>query len=637
MNRKRWASLLLAGAMALSLAACTNEGAPSPSPSVQPSESPAPGASPAGAYRAGTYTASAAGKNGDVTVEVVFTEAAIKSVTVTAHQETEGIAEPALERVPKAVVDGQTLAVDAVAGATITRDAILAAVESCVAEAGGDAAALKTPAAGGEKETVSYEADAVIVGAGAAGMNAALEASQAGLKVLVLEKGATIGVSNAAQAGGPSACETVVQAEEDQTVTVETLFRYMYDYSHSLANAGLLRNVLSVSGETINSMVEAGVGMYLRPDNYGAGFRARHGFEERGDDRFQPVKEKVESLGGQFLLETAGKSVIMENGAAAGVLAERSDGTPVEVRAKAVLICTGGYLGNEAMMAEHFGEVKINPLGNTLSDGAGINMVVEAGGVLDRNWSIIANEFAGANQKGGGWSFSANQNFKYAVYGGLMVNREGERFFNEEVIATMALSEGGEATLREGLYYSVIDQAYFDACREEGIYSYLGSPENWYVGKMTLAAALLDQNEAQLQEAIDQGWACKADTIEEAAAYFGLENLPQTVAEYNAMCEAGEDTRFYKDPTFLTSVSEGPFYVFEYEPSAWGTLGGVKVDSRLRALTAGNEAIPGLYVAGVDAGSMYTAPYYSNEGAALGLAMASGTWAAKEMVQYLAG
>ena len=225
MNRKRWASLLLAGAMALSLAACTNEGAPSPSPSVQTSESTAPGASPAGAYRAGTYTASAAGKNGDVTVEVVFTETAIESVTVTAHQETEGIAEPALERVPKAVVDGQTLAVDAVAGATITRDANLAAVESCVAEAGGDAAALKTPAAGGEKETVSYEADAVIVGAGAAGMNAALEASQAGLKVLVLEKGATIGVSNAAQAGGPSACETVVQAEEDQTVTVETRFR----------------------------------------------------------------------------------------------------------------------------------------------------------------------------------------------------------------------------------------------------------------------------------------------------------------------------------------------------------------------------------------------------------------------------
>ena len=639
MKFKKLTSLLLSGAMVLSLAACSasqpgESGTPAPSASASPEGTPAAGT----AYTAGTYTASAAGKNGDVTVEVVFSDTAIESVTVTDQAETEGIADPALERIPAAVVDGQTLAVDAVAGATITSEAILTAVADCVTQAGGDVAALQTPAESENSgETLSYEADVVIVGAGAAGMNAAVEAAQSGLKVIVLEKGASIGVSNAAQAGGPSACETVIQEQEGQDVSVETLFNYMYDYSHSLSNAALLRNVLSVSGETINTMVEVGVGMYLRPDNYGAGFRARHGFDEGGDARFAPMKEEVESLGGQFLLETTGEEVIMENGTAVGVLASQPGGVTVEVRAKAVLVCTGGYLGNEDMIHEHFGNVTVNPLGNTLSDGAGINMVVEAGGTLDRNWSIIANEFAGSNHKGGGWSFGANQNFTYAVYGGLMVNREGERFFNEETIATMALSEGGEATLREGLYYSVIDQAYFDACREEGIYSYLGSPEDWYVGKMTLAGSLLDQNEAQLQEAIDQGWAWKADTIEELAEISGLEHLPETVAEYNAMCEAGKDTQFYKDPVFLTPVSEGPFYVFEYEPSAWGTLGGVKVDSHLRALTADNEAIPGLYVAGVDAGSMYTAPYYSNEGAALGLAMPSGTWAAKEINSYISG
>lgn len=635
MNQKRWAGLLLAGAMVLGLAACTET--PVSSPSVSPSATPTQSAAPAeGQYAAGTYTASAEGKNGPVTVEVVFSADAIDKVTVTEQSETEGIAEPALERIPKAITDGQTLAVDAVAGATLTGDAILAAVADCVEQAGGDAAALQSKSGDqAPKDTVSYEADVVVVGAGAAGMNAAVEAAQAGLKVLVLEKGASIGVSNAAQAGGPSACETVIQAQENETVSQETLFNYMYDYSHSLANGALLRNVLSVSGETINTMVELGVGMYLRPDNYGAGFRARHGFEARGDDRYQPLKAEVEAKGGQFLLETAGQSIILENGAAVGVTAQQSDGTPVEVRAKAVLVCTGGYLGSDAMIQAHFGEVKVNPLGNTLSDGAGINMVVDAGGSLDRNWSIIANEFAGSNQKGGGWSFSANQNFKYPVYGGLIVNRDGERFFNEEIMATMALSEGGEATLREGVFYSVIDQAYFDAVREEGIYSYLGAPESWYTGKMTLAEAKLDQNEAQLQEAIDQGWAFKADTIEELAEHFGLTSLPHTIAQYNAMCAAGKDTQFYKDPAFLTSVSEGPFYVFEYEPSAWGTLGGVKVDSHLRALTAGNEPIPGLYVAGVDAGSMYTTPYYSNEGAALGLAMASGTWAAKEITAYV--
>ncbi|MGI5928529.1 FAD-dependent oxidoreductase [Pseudoflavonifractor sp.] len=638
MNVKKLVSLLLSGAMVLSLAACSNpqtgeSGTPAPSVSASPENTPAASA----AYTAGTYTASAVGKNGDVTVEVVFSDTAIESVTVTEHQETAGLADPALERIPEAVVEGQTLAVDTVAGATITSEAILTAVADCVTQAGGDVAALQTPAESeGSGETVSYEADVVIVGAGAAGMNAAVEAAQSGLKVIVLEKGASIGVSNGAVAGGPSACETVIQEQEGQDVSVETLFNYMYDYSHSLSNAALLRNVLSVSGETINTMVELGVGIYLRPDNYGAGFRARHGFDVKGEERFAPLRAEVEANGGQFLLETTGEEVIMENGTAVGVLASQPGGVTVEVRAKAVLVCTGGYLGNEDMIHEHFGNVTVNPLGNTLSDGAGINMVVNAGGILDRNWSIIANEFTGSNQKAGAWNRNT-QNLTYAVYGGLMVNREGERFFNEETIATMALSEGGEATLREGLYYSVIDQAYFDACREEGIYSYLGSPESWYVGKMTLADKVLDQNEAQLQEAIDQGWAWKADTIEELAEITGLEHLPETVAEYNAMCEAGKDTQFYKDPVFLTPVSEGPFYVFEYEPSAWGTLGGVKVDSHLRALTADNEPIPGLYVAGVDAGSMYTAPYYSNEGAALGLAMASGTWAAKEISSYVSG
>lgn len=66
----------------------------------------------------------------------------------------------------------------------------------------------------------------------------------------------------------------------------------------------------------------------------------------------------------------------MENGTAVGVLASQPGGVTVEVRAKAVLVCTGGYLGNEDMIHEHFGNVTVNPLGNTLSDGAGINMVV---------------------------------------------------------------------------------------------------------------------------------------------------------------------------------------------------------------------------------------------------------------------
>ena len=150
----------------------------------------------------GSYTGVGTGKNGDVTVEVTVANGAISAVKVLSHSETPGISDPAIERIPAAIVDGQTVEVNAVAGATMTGDAILTAVKSCIQQAGGD------PAAFGKKQetvsgkTVEYEADIVIVGAGAAGLMAALTASEAGAKVIVMEKAANALASNFAQCGG---------------------------------------------------------------------------------------------------------------------------------------------------------------------------------------------------------------------------------------------------------------------------------------------------------------------------------------------------------------------------------------------------------------------------------------------------
>jgi len=94
-------------------------------------------------FQPGTYSASAKGMNGDVTVEVIFTESAIKQVQVTSHQETDGIWETPVNSIPKAIVEGQTLNVEVVSGATMTSNAILKAVEDCVRQAGGDVDALK--------------------------------------------------------------------------------------------------------------------------------------------------------------------------------------------------------------------------------------------------------------------------------------------------------------------------------------------------------------------------------------------------------------------------------------------------------------------------------------------------------------
>lgn len=597
-------------------------------------------------FKAGQYTALADGKNGPVEVIVTFDDHSIVSVEVGEHSETEGIADAAIERVPQQIIKGQTLAVDGVSGASLIVNAILAGVEDCVAQAGGDVEALKV-ATESSSETAAKEiektVDVVIVGAGAAGLTAGISASELGADVLIIEKGVSSAVSNGANAGGPIAVGTKAQAAESEDLTMETLYTHMSAFAQSTINDALLRKALEVSGETVDMLDELGLTVTLRQDAYGVGFRARHKIAEKGIDRTGVLEEEVRKNGGEFMFETTGEKVLVDSsGNVVGLEATQSDGTKVKINAKAVLLATGGYLGSKEKITEKFGDIKVNPLGNTLSTGDGINMALEVGGVEDKNFGIVANEFSASNEKAGIWSKDSNQNLRFGIYGGLLVNSEGNRFFNEQIMADEPLS-AAEATLREGKYYAVLDEAYYTSVETVGIFETLGSPERWVAGVRNLSAdapagahvKVLTEARAQLDEAIEQGWAYKADTIEELAEYFGLDNLVETVKTYNEMAAAGKDTQFYKDSVFLTPITEGPFYVFEYEPSAWCTIGGVKVDDSLRVVNSSNQPINGLYAAGMDAGSLFTAPYYDNEGSAFGLSLASGTLAGREIVEYL--
>ncbi|MDC7240784.1 MAG: FAD-binding protein, partial [Spirochaetales bacterium] len=455
-------------------------------------------------------------------------------------------------------------------------------------------------------------------------------------------KGINAGVSNGANAGGPIAVGTKIQDAEGENLTLETLFTHMSEYGNSTINDSLLKKVLSVTGETIDYFAELGMNIYLRTDNYGVGFRARHGIRDRGVDRATFLTDKIEANGGKIFYETAGESLIQDaEGRVTGINAVKSNGDKIVITAKAVLLATGGYLGSEEKIHDKFGNINIIPLGNTLSTGDGVDMALAAGGREDRNWGIVANEFSAANKNAGAWSFACNENLRFGIYGGLLVNMEGNRFFNEEVMANEPLA-GAETTLRQKKYYAVMDSAYYDSVGSIGIFETLGSPMAWKAGYLNLSesapasrahAKILSNAADQLAEAVDQGWAYKADSIAELAEYFSLDNLEATVAEYNDMCADGEDTLFYKSDYFMTPVTEGPFYVFEYEPSAWCTLGGIVVDDSLRVTDKDFQPIPGLYAAGLDAGSLYTSPYYDNEGSAFGLALGSGTLAGRIMAE----
>ena len=153
-------------------------------------------------FVAGTYQATALGKKSDITVEVVFSDTAIDSVRVVDHGETERIAAPAFEKIPEIIVASQSLAVDAVTGATLSSLALLSAVEDCARQADGDVSALKRAEVPKEQPTdEEIECDLAVIGAGISGMASALAAAQQGAKVVVFEKSSSMG-GNALVSGG---------------------------------------------------------------------------------------------------------------------------------------------------------------------------------------------------------------------------------------------------------------------------------------------------------------------------------------------------------------------------------------------------------------------------------------------------
>ena len=195
-NIKKYICLLLAAALCLSACSTTSTEATTAAATEEATAAETTAADTEdGMFQPGTYTGVGTGRNGDITVEVVFDANSIVSVTVTDHTETDGIADPALERIPAEIVEYQSLAVDTVSSATLTSEGILQAVEDCVTQAGGDVEALKQPIKTGEVEKTeeTRTADVVVAGSGISGLTAAIAAAEAGADVVVIEKEATTG------------------------------------------------------------------------------------------------------------------------------------------------------------------------------------------------------------------------------------------------------------------------------------------------------------------------------------------------------------------------------------------------------------------------------------------------------------
>ena len=491
-----------------------------------------------------------------------------------------------------------------------------------------------TGAASLKEPTETREADIVIVGSGAAGCFAAYEAAQAGVgKVMIVTKSGTATDSNFNEITGTSSVETALLKEAGETFTVDQMYEHMMNYAHWTVNARLLRQCVSLLPSNIDIFDEMGVETMVLGDRYNFGFLNVHGFT--GKNKGENFEAGLTALGVEFLYDAPVTHVLMEDGKAVGVQCECGRDV-INVNAKAVLVCTGGYLANEEKVREEYGGTFVVNMGSLKNTGDGERMVLEAGGVADRIRGMGMNDIYGMNVKSTISVFEANPFMQLAFYGGLLTDPKGNRFMNEYMLAQEPMNGGGEATLHEKCYYAIFSENTVNAMKESPYYQNIGSPAVW-TSAATMFNAPLADFDANLAKAQEEGWCFKAGSIEELAELTGLVNLEETVKEYDEAVAAGADPLFLKNPAFLQPIEDdsAAYYAFEYNPSAFNTFGGPRTDETCCALDADSNPIPGLYVAGVENGSLFCSPYYAVGGSCSGLSLASGRVAARAMANYI--
>lgn len=577
--KKRLFAVLLALAMLLSLAACAN---PASAATPAPTEVPAPTEAPqAGAFTPGTYTAAADGRNGPVNVEVVFSENAIESVTVTEHSETAGIADPAIERIPAAIVEQQSLSVDTVSGCTLTCSAILAAATDCLTQAGGDPAQWSSAPEASEPEAPEGETlacDVVIAGGGTAGLSAGIEALDAGASVILVEKMASVGGSTALSEGRMLAANSYVQKALGIEDSPELFAQYLMYISQEKADPEFVKIVAESSAATVDWLVGFGVVFadeVVTPVPDMQPTRGLFPVDKKGTSIINPLLEQFEAKGGTLLLETPATDLLTdESGAVTGLIASRANGSTLTVNAGAVVLATGGFTGSPELMAK-YAPSYLNPVGNAGpgNTGDGLLMAERVGADILANDCLIAQ----LTDKGvtGRWDAC-----------GLFVSPEGKRFMNENLPRPR---------------------------RARACINALGQVYPYYIH---------DESEVndRMADAVAAGTAYEASSVAELAEQIGADPavLQATLDRYNELCAKGVDDDFGKDAGALKAIDlSGKLYAIRLTFNCAGTTGGPRTNTSAQVLNKSGEPIPGLYAAGEVASGSFFANEYPGSGAAI--------------------
>ena len=570
----------------------------------------------------GDFTATAKGFGGDVSVTLTLTDGAITGCTAEGKDETEGVGSQAIAKMPGAIAESGSIAVDGVSGATITSTAIKEAAAAALTAAGLNPDDYKTAVekdAAAEDSTV--DADVVVVGAGGAGMTAAITAAAEGKSVVILESQSMVGGNSVRATGGMNAGKTVYQDENEfgESAGVEkTLKTAAEKYADNETISALAKNVSEqwaayqanptgyfdsvelmeldtmIGGKGINDpelvetlcansadaidwLDEHGITLHNVSSFGGASVKRIHrpvNAEGKtvsvGSYMIPLLQENCEKAGVKMMLDTTATEILTDaNGAAVGVKATGASGETVTVNAKAVVLATGGFGANLDMVVKYKPELKGFMTTNAPGiQGQGIEMAQAIGAATVDMDQIQIHPTVEANT-------AALITEGLRGDGAILINEEGQRFIDE--VGTRDVVSAAEIAQTGSYSWLVVDQAMADAS-------------------------------SVIQGYIKKGYTVTGSTYEELGKAMGVDAaaFAETMEKWNGYVEAKNDPDFGRT-SFANPLNTAPYYAVQVTAGVHHTMGGLKINANTEVLNEKGEVIPGLFAAGEVTGGVHGA------------------------------
>lgn len=646
------AAAAMSGVTAGALAACNAAGSSSSASSGE------------AIYTPGTYTGTAAGI-GEVKVTMTFSETAITNVEVDTSGETAdigGVAGPTLQ---EALMAAQNAEIDNISGATITTNAVKKAAASCIEQAmgvhtaGGDAAASSDedwlgtePEIDESKVTKTVDVDVAVVGCGIAGVAACRSVAEDGGLVAAFEKAD----GPQCRSGEYAVINGKVQAKWGRDTWTREQIDDIIDSHMVESTYRCKRSIMSKwahnIGDAFDWWVEANPGLYYAettrsaiPDESADNFLIPifYPLPEHYDwkqERFPCYPTSVEFKPDQHVTVEANmqkavdtgnvqtfygcfvEKLIMEDGRCVGLYArDAATGDYIKCNAaKGVILSTGDYSQNTKMLQHFCPEVIENNIqclftnvdveGNFTNQGDGIQLGMWAGAQVQQSHApMIHHMGGGADLSGVGVMGNA---------GFLNLDLNGKRFMNEDLPGQQLENQIELQKNRES--WQIFDSnwpqqlpympaAHGGACYFEDYASEDEGPKN-------NATYRNYKSPYQLEAAVADGRAVKADTLEELVAKLypddtaAQQTALDSIQRYNELAKAGYDEDFHKPASRLFAVENGPFYADKFTTALLLVcIGGLESDEDCHTFDADRNVIPGLYVAGNIQGNRFATEY----------------------------